>query len=204
MSELQWVNIDDIQTNKDNPRKIKKADLIKLAKSITDFPEMLQVRPIVVDENMVILGGNMRFKAAKLAGLTKVPILISKLDEERKKEFIIKDNIGYGEWDMNILLDVTKEDAFSKDKLIEWGLDIKDKNENIEGQIIMNETLDYASNYLVLKFKTDVDWTQAQTLFDLKQGYNLGGNGKPFTFGLGRVIDGVEAIQKIKETYNEG
>jgi len=98
------IEIHKIKANTNNPRIIKDNKFKKLVKSIKEFPEMLEKRPIVVDENMIVLGGNMRLKACQEAGLKKIDVIIAKgWSEKQKKEFIIKDNVGYGEWDWDIL-----------------------------------------------------------------------------------------------------
>ena len=92
---MQKVNIKDIKPNPTNPRIIRDGKFKKLVQSIKDFPQMLDLRPIVVDENYIVLGGNMRLKACIAAGLTEVPILIAdQLTEQQKAEFIIKDNVS--------------------------------------------------------------------------------------------------------------
>lgn len=114
------MKIDHIKHNPDNPRVIKDDKFWKLVKSIQDFPEMLELRPIVVDENNMVLGGNMRLKAIQELGYAEVPVVrATELTEEQKKEFIIKDNIGYGDWDWDILAN-----NWNTAKLEEWGLDI--------------------------------------------------------------------------------
>jgi ParB-like chromosome segregation protein Spo0J len=114
------MNINEIKPNPSNPRIIKDDKFKKLVKSIQDFPQMLELRPIVVDENNVVLGGNMRLKACIEAGLKDVPVKQAKeLTEEQKKEFIVKDNVGYGEWDWDDLANNWDEQL-----LTEWGLDI--------------------------------------------------------------------------------
>lgn len=120
------VKIEEVKLNSSNPRIIKDAKFKKLVKSIQDFPEMLQLRPIVVDENNEILGGNMRYRAVVEAGLKEVYIIkADTLTEEQKKEFIIKDNVGYGEWDWDILAN-----EWNNDQLEEWGLDVWKDNTN--------------------------------------------------------------------------
>lgn len=114
------VDIKAIKPNTDNPRVIKDEKFNKLVKSIKEFPEMLELRPIVVDGDMVVLGGNMRLKACIAAGLTQVPVLVADtLTEEQKAEFIIKDNVGFGEWDWDILANQWDNEA-----LADWGLDV--------------------------------------------------------------------------------
>ena len=113
------LKINQLKENTSNPRLIKGDKFKKLVKSIKEFPEMLELRPIVVDENMVVLGGNMRLKACKEAGLKEVWIEIAEnLTEAQKKEFIIKDNVGFGEWEWDML--ANEWDAM---ELTDWGLD---------------------------------------------------------------------------------
>ena len=114
------VKITEIKTNPKNPRLIKDDKFRKLVKSIEDFPQMLELRPIVVDENNIVLGGNMRLKACKEAGLKEVYIVRAEnLTELQKDEFIVKDNVGFGEWDWDMLAN-----EWDTEKLDEWGLDL--------------------------------------------------------------------------------
>jgi DNA modification methylase len=120
--EIVNKKISEIKLNPSNPRTIKDDKFTKLVQSIKDLPQMLDIRPIVVNKDMVILGGNMRFKACKEAGLKEVPIIIAdNLTEEQEREFLIKDNVSGGEWDWEML----KED-FQIDELDNWGMDIPD------------------------------------------------------------------------------
>ena len=194
--EIQTIKINEIKLNPNNPRLIKDDKFNKLVQSIKDFHEMLNIRPIVVNDDMIILGGNMRFKACKEAGLKEVPIIkASGLSAEKQREFLIKDNVSGGEWDFELL----KE--WDSLELESWGLDLPIKDEaKTEGEIYFSEELDYESNYIVLKFTTDIDFTQIETLLDLKSTYSKRANGKPWAKGIGRVIDGTEAILKIKES----
>jgi ParB-like chromosome segregation protein Spo0J len=117
---MQRAAIGTILPNPSNPRIIKDDKFKKLVKSIQEFPEMLELRPIVVDGNMVVLGGNMRLKACIAAGLKDIPIIIAdQLTDAQKGEFIIKDNVGFGEWDWDLLANEWEPDA-----LIDWGLDL--------------------------------------------------------------------------------
>ena len=117
----QQVKISQVKTNPKNPRIIKDHKFKKLVQSIKDFPEMLEKRPIVVDENMIVLGGNMRLKACLEAGLKEVWIDVANWTEEQKQEFIIKDNVGFGEWDWELLANEWEPDLLDK-----WGLDLPD------------------------------------------------------------------------------
>ena len=102
--KIEKININNIKLNPNNPRLIKDDKFTKLVQSIKDFPEMLNIRPIVVNDDMIILGGNMRFKACKEAGLKEVPIIkASGLSTEKQREFLIKDNVSGGEWDFELL-----------------------------------------------------------------------------------------------------
>ena len=112
--------IASIKTNPNNPRLIKDDKFYKLVKSIKEFPEMLNLRPIVINSDNIVLGGNMRLKACKEAGLKEVPVILADdLTEEQQRQFIIKDNVGYGEWDWDELAN-----NWDADKLEEWGLEI--------------------------------------------------------------------------------
>jgi len=114
------VKISDVKTNPKNPRLIKDDKFKKLVKSIQEFPQMLELRPIVVDENNIVLGGNMRLKACIEVGLKEVFIVkADDLTEQQKDEFIVKDNVGFGEWDWDILAN-----EWDTEKLEDWGLDL--------------------------------------------------------------------------------
>lgn len=117
---MQKFKISEIKLNPNNPRLIKDDKFQKLVKSIKEFPEILDIRPIVVNSDMVILGGNMRFKACKEAGLKEIPVIVAdNLTEEQQREFLIKDNTSGGEWDFEMLAN-----EWDVDQLEEWGLDI--------------------------------------------------------------------------------
>jgi hypothetical protein len=118
--KIQKVKITEVKRNTDNPRIIKDDKFNKLVNSIKEFPKMLEIRPIVVNEKMIVLGGNMRLKACKEAGLKEVFIIKAEdLTEEQQKEFIVKDNVGFGEWDFEHLAN-----EWDSEKLQDWGLDI--------------------------------------------------------------------------------
>ena len=125
---IQKVKITAVKTNTANPRIIKDSKFEKLKTSLKEFPEMLKLRPIVVDENNIILGGNMRFKACQELKLKEVYIVKAEdLTAAQKEEFIIKDNVGFGEWDWDILANEWK----STD-LEDWGLDAWQNIDDIE------------------------------------------------------------------------
>ena len=123
--KIQTVSINEVKSNPNNPRIIKDDKFKKLVASIKELPQMLELRPIVVNEDMIVLGGNMRLKACKEAGLKEIPIIkASELNEEQQRAFIIKDNVGFGEWDWDALAN-----EWDAEQLEEWGLDIP----NLEG-----------------------------------------------------------------------
>jgi ParB-like chromosome segregation protein Spo0J len=116
---MQLVKLSEVKLNPNNPRLIKDDKFKKLVQSIKDFPEMLNIRPIVVNQDMIILGGNMRYKACKEAGLKEIPIIITDLTEEQQREFLIKDNTSGGEWDWEVLAN-----EWDTEQLEAWGLDL--------------------------------------------------------------------------------
>lgn len=117
------MKLSQIKSNPNNPRVIRDASFEKLKQSILDFPKMMALRPMVVDSDGIVLGGNMRLKALQELGYKEVPDewvkQASELTEEEKKRFIIADNVGYGEWDMDVL---TNE--WDVDELQKWGLEL--------------------------------------------------------------------------------
>jgi hypothetical protein len=119
---FRTVKLSEIKQNPNNPRLIKDDKFHKLVKSIQEFPKMLEIRPIVVNSDMIVLGGNMRLKACKEAGLKEIPIIFADdLTKEQQREFIIKDNVGFGEWDWEMIAN-----EWDSEQLEEWGLDIPD------------------------------------------------------------------------------
>jgi len=117
---IQKVKISEVKNNPNNPRILKDDKFSKLVQSIKDFPKMLEIRPIVVNNEMIVLGGNMRLKACKEAGLKEIHIIKAEdLTQEQQKEFIIKDNVGFGEWDWEQLAN-----EWENEDLENWGLDI--------------------------------------------------------------------------------
>jgi hypothetical protein len=155
---MELVKISKVKPNETNPRFIKDSKFKKLVKSIKEFPEMLKLRPIVVNKDMVVLGGNMRLKACKEAGLKDVWILkADNLTEEQQKEFIVKDNVGFGEWDWDILAN-----DWDIKELEDWGLDgfpfdidADEKNED-----------DYSKKIEVPKYEPKGEKPETVELFD--------------------------------------
>jgi hypothetical protein len=118
--EIKTVKLSQIQLNKDNPRRISNIDMDRLVKSLQDFPEMMKLREIVVDETMTVLGGNMRLLALRKIGAKDATAKIVKsLTAEQKREFVIKDNASFGENDWDALAN-----GWSDLPLAEWGVDL--------------------------------------------------------------------------------
>jgi DNA modification methylase len=164
---IEWVKTKDIIPNTENPRIIKDDKFKKLVQSIKDFPEMLEIRPIVVNNEMMILGGNMRLKAIQEIGIKEVPIIKAEnLTEQQQREFLIKDNVGFGEWDWDALAN-----DWDPAELNEWGLDVpnmdlteleaEDDNfeepENIETDIVLGDLFEIGKHRLLCGDSTDSD-----------------------------------------------
>ncbi|MCC6396646.1 MAG: hypothetical protein IT282_06470, partial [Bacteroidetes bacterium] len=121
--ETKTVRLNKIKLNPDNPRRISDRDMDLLVNSIQQFPDMMKLREIVVDETMTVLGGNMRVLALRKMGIQEATAKICKgLTADQKREFIIKDNSSYGEWDMDALAN-----EWSDLPLEEWGVDIPEE-----------------------------------------------------------------------------
>ena len=177
----QQVKISKVKGNPDNPRIIKNDKFKKLVKSIQEFPEMLKLRPIVVDEEMIVLGGNMRLKASKDAGLKEVWIEVAEgLTEEQKKEFIVKDNVGFGEWDWDVLAN-----EWDNIKLEDWGLELKideeidNLEEDEEIELPQSVQLEPPKEYIIILCEPNsVEWEELKMDLQLgivrKGGYKKG------------------------------
>ena len=157
------VNIEQIKYNDKNPRVIKDYKFQKLVKSIKDFPEMLEKRPIVVDENMVVLGGNMRLRACVEAGFKKVNIIKAEgWTEKQKEQFIIKDNSSFGDWDWDILAN-----EWNIKDLEDWGLDFPFETEEKK----ISEEKSKVDNYVdvvVVVAKNINELDQISSLYNLE------------------------------------
>jgi len=164
---MKRVPISQVIPNPTNPRIIKDDKFKKLTKSIQEFPEMLELRPIVVDSNMVVLGGNMRLKACIAAGLKEVPIIVAdNLTEQQQAEFIIKDNVGFGEWDWDLLANQWDVEA-----LEDWGLELPFDNtpvqeaadddyeipETIEVNVVLGDVIEIGQHKLLCGSSTETD-----------------------------------------------
>lgn len=119
------INIEKLKPNEDNPRTIKNDRFEKLCQSIKEFPEMLNIRPIVADNDLKILGGNMRFQACKVLEFKKVPVIIvDDFNESQINQFVIKDNVSHGDWDYDSL-----GNDWDAQSLDDWGLNVWTNND---------------------------------------------------------------------------
>lgn len=135
--KIEKVKISEVKPNEENPRVIRDDKFIKLVQSIKEFPKMLEIRPIVVNDEMVVLGGNMRLRACKEAGLKYAHIINAKdLTPEQQKQFIIKDNVSFGEWDWDLIAN-----QFDTEELDDWGLDVWQQPEDVDYSALDDEDL---------------------------------------------------------------
>jgi hypothetical protein len=138
---MEIVKIEAIKANSKNPRVIKDDKFRKLVQSIREFPDMLNKRPLIcftdVDKKYVVLGGNMRLKAAQEIGLKEMPIILADdWTQEQKDEFLIKDNVGFGEWNWD---DLANE--WDAEKLTDWGLDVWQSEPDIDYSILDDDDI---------------------------------------------------------------
>ena len=175
----QQVKLYKIKGNPLNPRIIKNDKFKKLVKSINEFPEILKLRPIVVDEDMMVLGGNMRLRASKEAGLKEVWIDIAEgLTEEQKKEFIVKDNVAFGEWDWDSL-----GNEWDNVKLGEWGMNVWQPEEAVDYSVLddldlgntLQDKIDGVKKAIQIEFEPE-HYDEAFTIINQsrKDGKNVG------------------------------
>jgi len=190
---MELVKITQVRPNENNPRFIKDHKFKKLVTSIKEFPEMLKLRPIVVNSDMVVLGGNMRLKACKEAGLKEVWILkAEELTEAQQREFIVKDNVGFGDWDWDLLAN-----EWDTELLEDWGLDllIEDKIDKMEDddeiELPQSVQLEPPKEYIIIMAEPNsVEWEDLKESLKLKM-VRRGGYKKGSTFdavSLERVL----------------
>ena len=181
------MKIQDIKPNPNNPRLIKDDKFKKLCQSLKDFPEMLELRPIVVNKDMIILGGNMRYKAAKEIGLKEIPVTIADLTPDQEREFLIKDNTSGGEWDWELL-----KNEWDIDELDAWGLDVP----NFE----VDEVLEAEEDELLFLF-----FSLGQKMEQLDRQIRLKQNREQTLQELDRLIDSLDqqGMASLPEVWSE-
>ena len=195
--KTEKIKISKIKRNPNNPRLIKDDKFHKLVKSIKEFPQMLDIRPIVVNKDMIVLGGNMRLKACQEAGLKEVPVIqADTLTAEQQREFIVKDNVGFGEWDWDMIAN-----EWDAEQLNDWGLDLpidfnvvetvaeEDNYEmpnEIKTDIVFGDLIEIGEHRLLCGDSTDSD--QVAKLMNGEKG-DLAHNDPPY--GMKKENDGV-------------
>lgn len=161
------VKIEKIKENPDNPRYIRDENFKKLVKSIQEFPEMLAVRKLVVNKDMYVLGGNMRLKALKEAGVKEIEVEVVDWNEEKQREFIVKDNLGYGEWNFEMLAN-----EWDAESLEDWGLRIPgfDTMDNLEELFKMDEPEEKEESFKITLEYTEDDYNSVLEAFKKHSG----------------------------------
>jgi len=165
------IKIKDIKTNPNNPRLIKDAGFAKLVKSIKEFPKMMELRPLVVNADNMIIGGNMRFKAIKELGYTNIPKewvkRADELTEDETRRFIIADNVGFGEHDWDLLAN-----DWDSAELNDWGLDVWRTDENVDIDNLFEENTSEekdGKNKIILEY-TDKEQDEVLSAFNKHKG----------------------------------
>lgn len=200
--QIETLPISQINPNPENPRSISKLMFQKLKKSLQDFPEMLYKRPLVVDENNTVLGGNMRLMVLKDLNYREVPVIRAEgWTEKQKQEFVVKDNVAFGEWDWDVLAN-----EWDVDSLDEWGVALPVINEKLEPvgedepEITVTEEILEEHNYIVFTFDNQLDWQVAKEIFDIGTVAKPGYTDTYMQKGVGRVRKGTDLIEKLFKT----
>lgn len=199
------VKISEVKSNPNNPRIIKDHKFYKLVNSIKEFPKMLELRPIVVNNEMVVLGGNMRLKACKEAGLKEVTIVIAdELTEDEQSQFIIKDNVSFGEWDVDTLAN-----EWDLDFLLNCGLsatdvsvkeieELKSEDENDENCVYpIAPRMSEKHDYVMILTDNEIEYSFLKTFFNLSEQTDY----KCSRVGMGRIVK-FEDFKKIIDERN--
>ena len=185
-----------------NPRQLSKEQFEQIRRSLDEFGF---VDPVIVNiykgrEN-IIVGGHQRVKVWQSMGNKEVPTVEVSIPEEKEKELNVRLNKATGSWDWDILAN-----EFELESLLDWGFsedeilfDLDKEDEEEQGEVVFSEYLGEANNYVVLFFKNDLDWLSAMTHFELKSVYSKRANGKPWSKGIGRVMDGAEYLNKANK-----
>jgi len=197
--KVKQINIDKIIPYHNNPRKNQAID--KVASSINEYGFQ---QPIVVDQNMVVIVGHTRLLASKKLKLKKVPIAIADLTKSQAKAYRLADNRTNEDssWDEELLkgelldLEGLLNSTGFEDSELEKLLD--DPEPEDDAEVVFSEEIGETNNYIVLVFKNDIDWLSAQTHFNLETVTSKRQNGKAWSKGIGRVLDGAKYITELK------
>jgi len=192
--------IDELIPADYNPRQLSVDQFDKIKESLTRFGF---VDPVIVNIHKgregVIVGGHQRVKVWRSMGNLEVPTVEVELPEEKERELNVRLNKASGEWDWDVLAN-----AFEVTDLLEWGfsedeLQIKEDDPEEEPEVVFSEYLGEANNYVVLKFNSELDWLSALSHFELDSVYSKRANGKPWSKGIGRVIDGAKYLNETNK-----
>jgi len=200
------VKLSDLKLNPKNPRIIKEKRFKKLKQSVEEFPKMLELRPIIVDENNVIVGGNMRYKALVELGYDEVDDKwvrsANDFSPEELRRFVITDNVEFGEPDFDMLAN-----DYDLEELLNYGMDqndfkIDDDEFKIDEkpEVKFSEELKEEHNFVVLYFDNEIDWLNLQSLYPLETVQAVNSRPEYYKAGIGRVIRGVDFIEKVRES----
>jgi ParB-like chromosome segregation protein Spo0J len=173
---IKLIQLSELKANPNNPRVIKDARFEQLCKSIKEFPKMMILRPIIIDAENTIIGGNMRFRALEKLGYTEVEDNWVKkaedLTEDEKKRFVIEDNLPFGEWDWDILAN-----EYDVEELKEWGMDEKEVQMFIEPEIDeelpeidIEGQISKGTPYILIKFKSEEELAEFRVKYNLREG----------------------------------
>ena len=193
------IEIQKLKPAEYNPRQITKKQYNDLKDSVEKFG---LVDPIILNKDMTVIGGHQRLKVCKDLNYDKISCVVLDLSKEQERELNIRLNKSGGEFDMDALANY-----FDVEELTDWGfkhvelglnIDKIDAKDNIETEYPFATELDISNNYIVLKFDNDIDWIQAKTLFKLQTEVARRSNGKPWSQGIGRVLNGSKAIKMIQ------
>ena len=194
------IEIQKLKPAEYNPRQITKKQYNDLKESVEKFG---LVDPIILNKDMTVIGGHQRLKVCKDLNYDKISCVVLDLSKEQERELNIRLNKSGGEFDMDGLANY-----FDVEELTDWGfkhvelglnIDKIDAKDNIETEYPFATELDISNNYIVLKFDNDIDWIQAKTLFKLQTEVARRSNGKPWSQGIGRVLNGSKAIKMIQD-----
>jgi len=198
--EIENIPTKELKVYEKNSRTHSKKQVDQVAGSIKEFGF---TNPLLIDEENVLIAGHGRLLAAKKIGMDEIPcVRLSHLDDAQKKAYVIADNklaLNSG-WDEDLLKSELAElDELGFDVTVTGfdellgGVGVEDE----EGEVKFSEYLNESHNYVVLYFENDIDWLQAQTHFDLDSVHSKRANGKTWSKGIGRVVDGAKYLKKI-------
>lgn len=193
--------IKDLKPAEYNPRELTKKQYEDLKNSLTEFGV---VEPVLVNINPnrlnIVVGGHQRLRIWSEMGNEEIPCAVVNLPLEKEKELNIRLNKNGGQWDWDLLAN-----NFDEADLIDWGFNADDVLKELteedaeeEPEVKFSEYVGESNNYVVLTFDNDVDWLSAQTHFDLESVHSKRANGKPWSKGIGRVVNGAEYLKSLQ------